>query len=83
MVYKQIQNVFSKIPLIHPESNKKLIWDAILFMIRILLLVLVPLDIGFKTRLMFHSLQGVSILITIMIILDFLIRINTISYLNG
>ncbi|KAM3146296.1 hypothetical protein pb186bvf_001641 [Paramecium bursaria] len=83
VVFKQIQNVFSKIPLIHPESNRKLIWDAILFIIRILLLVLVPLDIGFQTRLMFHSLQGLSVWITITIILDLFVRINTVSYLNG
>ena len=78
-----IENLLSKIQLIHPHSNGKFIWDIIVFIIRIILLIIVPLDIGFQTGILFNSEYGITVVINVIIQLDFLVRSCTIHFLNG
>ena len=80
---KSFAQFLTKIPLIYPESRGKYLWDNLAFMMRLLLLTLIPLDIGFGVNFMFQRGIPLTILITFMIIIDFLLRINTMCFING
>ncbi|KAM3146298.1 hypothetical protein pb186bvf_001643 [Paramecium bursaria] len=78
-----IENILTNIELIHPNSNSKFIWDITVFIVRIILLIIVPLDIGFQTGILFNSEFGITVVINVIIQLDFLVRSCTIHFLNG
>ena len=44
----------SKIPQFHPESPKKLMWDYFITLIRLILLVLIPLEIAYVPGILFE-----------------------------
>ena len=80
---KSFATFLTKIPLIYPESRGKYLWDNFAFIMRLLLLTLIPLDIGFGVNFMFYKGMPLTIIITFMIIIDFLLRINTMCFING
>lgn len=80
---KSITDSLSKIPLIHPESEHKMIWDYCATFIRIVLIILIPLEISFKPLILFESGIIFTIFALIIMILDILLRLNTVYYLNG
>ena len=69
--------------MVHPNSNGKFVWDIAVFIIRIILLIIVPLDIGFQTGILFNSEYGITVVINVIIQLDFLVRSCTIHFING
>ncbi|KAM3131944.1 hypothetical protein pb186bvf_015957 [Paramecium bursaria] len=69
------------IPLFHPESNCKIVWDYFAVFFRIIMLTLVPLDIGYSTSFMDQSL--ITLFMIFIIMLDFTVRINTVCYIKG
>ncbi|KAM3142009.1 hypothetical protein pb186bvf_005882 [Paramecium bursaria] len=80
-IKKKIGNILALVPLFHSESSYKMAWDYIAVIFRIIMLILVPIDVGYQTNFM---MQGQMVLITVLlIILDFLIRINTICFIKG
>lgn len=58
-------------------------WDYFATCIRIILVLLVPLEISFETAILFHSAQALTEFIIVTIVLDIVVRINTVYYLNG
>lgn len=62
---------------------KKLLWDYFAAIFRIILIILMPLEVSFYTKIMFKNYYVLTYLIIIVLVLDVLIRINTIVYLNG
>lgn len=69
------------VPLIHPESKHKMRWDYFVSLLRIIMLIIVPLDIGFETNFMDRSFF--TLIIMFIIVVDFIIRINTICFIKG
>lgn len=41
-------------PCINPNSLKKIIWDFILAIVRFYLLIVIPLEISFNTKLLYN-----------------------------
>ncbi|CAD8105660.1 unnamed protein product [Paramecium sonneborni] len=80
---KFLQNLIDKIPLIQSESLFKMQWDLFAVVFRIILVFLIPLEVAFQTQIMFDKNIILSIIIIVILIMDFLIRINTQQYLNG
>lgn len=58
-------------------------WDFFTSFFRIILLILVPLEIAFKPEILFNNLISITYVILMILQLDFLIRINTLTYRNG
>lgn len=52
-------------------------WDLFATCFRIILIVLIPLEISFETLILFGDNSSLSILIIIVLVLDFIFRINT------
>ncbi|CAD8103191.1 unnamed protein product [Paramecium sonneborni] len=75
--------IIHKIPIIQPESIFKMYWDIFTSFFRLILLVLVPLEIAFKPEILFNNLIQLTYVILIILQLDFLIRLNTLTYRNG
>ncbi|CAD8116581.1 unnamed protein product [Paramecium sonneborni] len=82
-IIRQITNVVSKIPIIQPENDFKLYWDIFASLFRVILVILVPLEISFETKILFQNYIGVTLTILIILQLDLFIRINTLCYQNG
>ncbi|KAM3142008.1 hypothetical protein pb186bvf_005881 [Paramecium bursaria] len=80
-VKKNLLYVMTLVPLIHPESKHKMRWDYFVSLLRIIMLIIVPLDIGFQTKFMNRSF--LTFLIMFIIVVDFIIRINTICFIKG
>ncbi|CAD8187429.1 unnamed protein product [Paramecium pentaurelia] len=78
-----INTIIHKIPIIQPESLFKMYWDFFTSFFRIILLILVPLEIAFKPEILFNNLISITYVILMILQLDFLIRINTLTYRNG
>ncbi|CAK93714.1 unnamed protein product (macronuclear) [Paramecium tetraurelia] len=78
-----INTIIHKIPIIQPESLFKMYWDFFTSIFRIILLILVPLEIAFKPEILFNNLISITYVILMILQLDFLIRINTLTYRNG
>jgi hypothetical protein len=51
---KNILDDINKIPVIHPESTKKLIWDYFMTSLRIVLMILLPMEIAFQPGIVFE-----------------------------
>ena len=45
----------SKIPLLNPDSKRKLVWDYFMTALRIVLMILIPLEIGFEPGIVFDE----------------------------
>ncbi|CAD8070740.1 unnamed protein product [Paramecium sonneborni] len=75
--------IVNKIPIIQPESRLKMIWDFFASFFRILLVILVPLEIAFQPCILFTDFIFLTAVILLILQLDFMIRINTLSYRNG
>lgn len=58
-------------------------WDFFTSFFRIILLVLVPLEIAFKPEILFNHFTYITYVILVILQLDFIIRINTLAYVNG
>ncbi|CAD8097569.1 unnamed protein product [Paramecium sonneborni] len=82
-IIKICQTIINLIPLIQPESLFKIYWDLFAVIFRIILVILIPLEVSFHTQIMFMNSRPLTILICIVLIMDFFIRINTQHYLNG
>ncbi|CAD8093901.1 unnamed protein product [Paramecium primaurelia] len=86
-IKKQILNlltvIINKIPIIQPESRLKMIWDFFASFFRILLVILIPLEIAFQPCILFTDFIVLTAMILLILQIDFLIRINTLSYRNG
>ncbi|CAD8090681.1 unnamed protein product [Paramecium sonneborni] len=79
----QMTSIVKKIPIIQPESRLKMIWDLVASFFRILLVILVPLEIAFQPCILFTDFIVLTAVILLILQVDFLIRINTLSYRNG
>ncbi|CAD8107182.1 unnamed protein product [Paramecium primaurelia] len=82
-LFNCLNAIINKIPIIQPESLFKMYWDFFTSIFRILLLILVPLEIAFKPEILFNNLIYITYVILFILQLDFLIRINTLTYKNG
>ncbi|CAD8200745.1 unnamed protein product [Paramecium octaurelia] len=82
-LFNCLNAIITKIPIIQPESLFKMYWDFFTSIFRILLLILVPLEIAFKPEILFNNLIYITYVILFILQLDFLIRINTLTYKNG
>ncbi|CAD8093943.1 unnamed protein product [Paramecium primaurelia] len=80
---KYIHELVSKIPQIHPETPKKIVWDYWTIVFRLILLILIPLEISYKPNILFEQLVGLTITIIIILIIDNIFRLNTIFYQHG
>ncbi|CAK61356.1 unnamed protein product (macronuclear) [Paramecium tetraurelia] len=80
---KSIYEILSKIPQVHPESLKKIVWDYFTIVFRLLLLILIPLEIAYNPQILFEKLLGLTVTIIIILIVDNILRLNTICYLSG
>ncbi|CAK60746.1 unnamed protein product (macronuclear) [Paramecium tetraurelia] len=83
MMRKYAYERFSKIPQFHPESPKKLMWDYFITLIRLILLVLIPLEITYNPGILFHQILPLTTLLASLLLFDVLIRLNTICYVKG
>ncbi|CAD8200979.1 unnamed protein product [Paramecium pentaurelia] len=75
--------IVNKIPIIQPESRLKMIWDFFASFFRIILVILIPLEIAFQPCILFTDFIVLTAMILLILQIDFLIRINTLSYRNG
>ncbi|CAK63158.1 unnamed protein product (macronuclear) [Paramecium tetraurelia] len=82
-LFNCLHAIITKIPIIQPESLFKMYWDFFTSIFRILLLILVPLEIAFKPEILFNNLIQITYVILVILQLDFLIRVNTLTYKNG
>ncbi|CAD8109279.1 unnamed protein product [Paramecium sonneborni] len=80
---KYIYEILSKIPQIHPESLKKIVWDYWTILFRLLLLIMIPLEIAYQPQFLFDKSMGLTISIIFILIIDNILRFNTICYLSG
>lgn len=80
---KQLSEWFGKIPQVHPESTSKLIWDYCTTIVRMILLIMIPLEISFQPLLLFDRLIPLTILLMFILVMDTIIRLNTIRYIKG
>lgn len=60
-----------------------MIWDFFASFFRIILVLLIPLEIAFEPGILFFNYIFLTALIIVILQIDFLIRINTLSYRNG
>ncbi|CAD8086638.1 unnamed protein product [Paramecium primaurelia] len=82
-IIKICQTTINLIPLIQPESLFKIYWDLFAVVFRIILVILIPLEVAFHTQMLFQDNTALTVIICIVLIMDFFIRINTQQYLNG
>ncbi|CAD8116561.1 unnamed protein product [Paramecium sonneborni] len=82
-IFDIITTLVNKIPIIQPESRFKMIWDFFASFFRIILVLLIPLEIAFDPGILFVHYIYLTALIIVILQIDFLIRINTLSYRNG
>ncbi|CAD8070700.1 unnamed protein product [Paramecium sonneborni] len=80
---KYAHDLISKIPLIHPETPKKIVWDYSTIVFRLILLILIPLEISYKPNILFDQLISLTITIIMILIIDNILRLNTIFYQHG
>lgn len=80
---KNILDDINKIPVIHPESTKKLIWDYFMTSLRIVLMILLPLEIAFQPGIVFEEANIFTAVTILLTIVDTLIRLNTVYYVDG
>ncbi|CAD8109319.1 unnamed protein product [Paramecium sonneborni] len=81
--FKYFLLTLSFIPLIQPESIFKMYWDFFVTFIRGILVCLVPLEISFNSQILLSEDRIFSMLIFIVLWLDYFININTITYKSG
>lgn len=74
---------FSKFPQFHPESPKKLLFDYFISIIRIILLIVIPLEIAYTPGIAFQELRVFTMILTTLLALEIFIRLNTICYVKG
>ena len=77
---KYFHDLISKIPLIHPETPKKIVWDYSTIVFRLILLILIPLEISYKPNILFDQFVSLTITILMILIIDNILRLNTIFY---
>ncbi|CAD8147432.1 unnamed protein product [Paramecium pentaurelia] len=80
---RSILEDLNKIPLIHPESKQKLIWDYFMTALRIVLMILLPLEIAFQPGIVFEKAQIFTSVTILLTILDMIVRLNTVYYEDG
>ncbi|CAD8111551.1 unnamed protein product [Paramecium sonneborni] len=83
MLRKYGYEKLSKIPQFHPESPKKLMWDYFITLIRLILLVLIPLEIAYAPGVLFEQILPLTTLLSSLLLFDVIIRLNTICYVKG
>lgn len=83
MLRKYAYEKLSKFPQFHPESPKKLLFDYFISIIRIILLILIPLEIAYTPGIAFKELRIFTMILTTLLALEILIRLNTICYVKG
>ncbi|CAK58155.1 unnamed protein product (macronuclear) [Paramecium tetraurelia] len=83
MARKYAYEKLSKIPQFHPESPNKLMWDYFITLIRLILLVLIPLEIAYVPGILFDQILALTSLLSSLLLFDVIIRLNTICYVKG
>ncbi|CAD8179143.1 unnamed protein product [Paramecium pentaurelia] len=83
MLRKYTYEKLSKIPQFHPESPNKLMWDYFITIIRLILLILIPLEIAYTPGILFVQILPLTTLLSSLLLFDVLIRLNTICYIKG
>lgn len=48
---KFVEKILLFIPLVNPDSSKKLIWDALVAILRFIYFIIIPIDIAFNSQL--------------------------------
>ncbi|CAD8100391.1 unnamed protein product [Paramecium primaurelia] len=81
--FKYLLLIISCIPLIQPESMFKMYWDFFVTFIRGILVFLVPLEISFNSKILVSEDRIISTLMFIILQLDYIVNINTITYKTG
>lgn len=72
------------LPLLYPESKKLVFWDIIAILCKLYFLYLIPLELAFTNRrLLFVRYYSSTIIMLIILFIDFIIGLNTAYYKAG
>ncbi|CAD8093469.1 unnamed protein product [Paramecium primaurelia] len=87
-IFKPIVECFSHciiaIPLLYPENRRIILWDIIAILSKLYFLYLIPLELAWTNQsLMFNRYYTSTIVMLIILFIDFLIGLNTAYYNAG
>ncbi|CAK66646.1 unnamed protein product (macronuclear) [Paramecium tetraurelia] len=72
------------IRIFQPEERKKILWDSCLSFSRIYFIILIPMDISFEQEFLYsNELFILTVIMTILLMLDILLNLNTAYYQFG
>ncbi|CAD8106016.1 unnamed protein product [Paramecium primaurelia] len=72
------------LPLLYPESTKIVVWDIIAISSKLYFLYLIPLELAWTNRsLLYNRYYSSSIIMLIILFIDFIIGLNTAYYNAG
>lgn len=87
-IFKPVVECFSHyiiaIPLLYPENRKVIIWDILAILSKLYFLYLIPLELAWTNHsLLFNRFYTSTIVMLIILFIDFLIGLNTAYYNAG
>lgn len=80
-LYKKLDVLIEKIPLISPESRWKIVWDCVGTISRLYFLFIIPIDLAWNNeKVIFGILYTPTIFMLMILLFDFLISFNNSFY---
>ncbi|CAD8149984.1 unnamed protein product [Paramecium pentaurelia] len=83
-IKQKIEYWDQNIRIFQPEERKKILWDSCLSISRLYFIILIPMDITFEQEFLYsHQLFILTVIMTILLMLDILLNFNTAYYQFG